>query len=695
MKAKTLIYLADLTHTGQIVASNVAPLGIGLLASYLLKTHKDDVEIELFKYPSDLNEALERRIPALIGFANYSWNLDISYQFASRIKEVAPETVLVFGGPNYGLTPEEIAAFWKRFPLIDFYVAKEGEIAFAKLYETLAENGFSAAKVKAGPVALPNCHYPSGDGIYMGELLPRIMDLSEIGSPYLDGMMDKFFDGVLIPMIHTTRGCPFTCTFCSEGSKYYSKVAKRIDLKDELEYIAERKGAVQDLVITDANFGMFNEDKAKAHIIKAVQEKHQWPRRILVSTGKNQKEKIIEVAGVLKGAMSIAASLQSTDATVLANINRSNISSDALNAIVKQSQDVDATTYTEIILGLPGDTVATHTQSLRDVANAGLGVIRMYQLILLPQTELNTPATREKFGMKTRFRINPRSFGKYVALGREIISIEHEEILISHDSLSFEDYLHCRQLDLTMEMMHNSGMFIELYGLCRWLEISWFDFLLRFFGKRREYGPDIAGIYDNFVNDSQVGLWNSREELESHVSAHIDEYLGNTDGTNEMAKSKAIAFFQYLKQLHAALYREMEAMLAERGLSDRIPPTYLSELMDFSIKRKENFIDSERTFSGVFHFDFFSLERKGYEADPKAYFHAEGAEFDFRHNQIQKDMILGYVGQYGANTIDGLGRILMRAPAKRMFRDFSTKNDFYVNGNNKHSSLNVYGGFSV
>ena len=42
------LYLADLTHTGQIVASNVMPLGIGLLASYI-KTHEVKIDIELFE----------------------------------------------------------------------------------------------------------------------------------------------------------------------------------------------------------------------------------------------------------------------------------------------------------------------------------------------------------------------------------------------------------------------------------------------------------------------------------------------------------------------------------------------------------------------------------------------------------------------------------------------------------------------
>ena len=692
---KELIYLADLTHTGQIVASNVSPLGIGLIASYLLKSHAHQVDIELFKYPEDFSRALATKIPRLVGFANYSWNLDLAYRYATRIKEVSPDTVVVFGGPNYGLTLEEIEDFWKRFPLIDFYVVKEGEVAFENLYRLLAQNKFSVAQIKAAAVPPANCHYISSGELKMGEILPRLTNLSVIGSPYLNGLMDKFFDGVLIPMIHTTRGCPFTCTFCSEGSKYYGAVAQRVELEEELTYIAERKGTVQDLVITDANFGMYDEDRAKAETIKRVKEKYNWPQHIIVSTGKNKKEKIIEVAGILKGSMSIAASLQSTDQAVLKNINRSNISIDALTAVVKQSEQVDATTYTEIILGLPGDSIATHTRSLRDVTTAGLGVVRMYQLILLPQTELNTPDTRRKYQIETKFRINPRSFGKYSILGHEIVSIEHEEILVSSLSLSFTDYLHCRELDLTVEMLHNSGMFLELAGLCSHLGYSWFDLLLRFFNNRRQHGESLALFYDNFSKDSQVGLWNSRQELERHVRHHIEEYIANTDGTNEMAKSKAIAFFQHLRPLHDALYSEMRALCTEKGEVGTELLAYLDEAKDFSIRRKENFVNFTQRSSGVYHYDFFVLEKLGFKVDPCEFHHEEGVEYFFYHNQSQIDMINSYVGQYGGRTIDGLGRILMRAPAKRMFRGFSSNQQHLVNTNNKFSSLNVYGGFSV
>jgi radical SAM superfamily enzyme YgiQ (UPF0313 family) len=666
------LYLADLTHTGQIVASNVSPLGIGLLAAYI-KRHVD-AEIELFKYPKDLEAGLNRGIPRIVGFSNYSWNCELSYKFAEQIKQESPETVIIFGGPNYGLSEGELNDFWKRHPLIDFYVVMEGEVALLHLLLRLRDANFNVAEIKSSADIPGNCHYLGKNGLVKGQLLPRVKDLSQLGSPYLEGLMDKFFDGVLIPMIHTTRGCPFTCAFCSEGNSYYSKVAQRKDLTEELRYIARKRGNISELIVTDANFGMYKEDADKARIIAEIQKEYGWPKRIIVSTGKNQKERVIDVANTLNGAISIAASLQSTDSAVLQNIKRSNISIDALNTIVQQSAQVDSTTYTEIILGLPGDSVEKHTQSLRDVVDAGLGIVRMYQLILLPQTELNTPETRERYGMHTKFRINPRSFGIYQVLGKNVSAVEAEEICVANNTLSYDDYFSCRELDLTVEIIHNTGMFVELLGLCQWIGCSWFDFVLAYHEQRRMLGPKLAALYDRFTSESQARLWGSREELEADVLLNMDRYLNDPAGTNEMAMSKAIAFFDLQEELHAALFSIMKKVLTERGLYDEMLAVYLHELQLFSRLRKEDFINTDADSVGKFHFDFFKIRDAGFNIDPRNCLNANPTKIFFSHSDRQKTLISSYIVQYG-KTVDGLGRILMRAPVKTLFRDITDSRD--------------------
>jgi radical SAM superfamily enzyme YgiQ (UPF0313 family) len=356
------------------------PLGIGLLGSHL-KSKVVNIDVELFKYPHDLAYNLESREPSILGFANYSWNFELSYEIARRVKKQYPKTVIVFGGPNYGLTTKEVDSFWDEYELIDFYIVLEGEKAFTRLVERLQATNFDLQVCKAEPELLMNCHYLHGGKVVRTPIAERLSELDSTPSPYIEGLMDKFFDNKLIPLTHTTRGCPFTCTFCTEGSKYYQKVAQRTKLEDELRYIAERRGVIPDLALSDANFGMFLQDKAKAQVIKKIKDEFGWPKRLVVSTGKNQKERILEVASILEGSLSVAASLQSTNTDILENIKRSNISLETLRAVVDGAKTADSPTYTEIILNLPGDTVQKHKKSIEDVINLGLGVVRMYQFI--------------------------------------------------------------------------------------------------------------------------------------------------------------------------------------------------------------------------------------------------------------------------------------------------------------------------
>jgi len=669
MTRKATIYLADLTHRGLVLSSNVFPLSIGLIGGYLLQQRPGKADIELFKYPEDFAAALERQPPDIIGFANYSWNFHLEYEFVRVIKELWPNTVIVFGGPNYGLEREEVDEFWRRYGLIDFYIVREGEPAFVDLVDALVEADFDAAAVKRSRRALPNCHYAVDGEIVIGPDLPRI-ELDLLPSPYVMGLMDKFFDENLAPMIHTTRGCPFRCTFCTEGAAYYNVVEQRVaSLEEELNYIAERVRGPRDLYISDANFGMFKPDFEKARLIAESQKRHNYPRYIHVSTGKNQKERVIEIAQMLNGALNMAASLQSTDPTVLANVERSNISLDKLSGAGLLANKADTGTYSELILGLPGETVAAHRQSLRDTVQANFDNIRMYQLIMLPQTKLNTPSTRRQFAMKSKHRIMPRSFGRYELAGRSFVAVESEEILVENSTLSYDDYVTCREMDLTVEILHNGKVYAEIQGVCAAQGLSWFDFIMRFFDKRRSFTPGITRLYDEFSRGMSARLWPDREELSAWVKANIDEMLRDERGTNEMSMGKATAFFELFDELNDVLFAELRAWLAELGRLDAATAEFLDELKVFSRMRKANLTDFDTVIEGVFRFDMKAQERANF-ALPPAEVSLGGAPGHFRiaHTPAQQEQLSAYVREFG-KTHDGLGKMLMRYPhVHRVFR---------------------------
>ena len=75
----------------------------------------------------------------------------------------------------------------------------------------------------------------------------RIMDLSEVPSPYIMGLfdhLDEMYPGkIWNAVIETNRGCPFMCTFCDWGGTTFSKVKKfgLNALKKNLDWMGQKQ----------------------------------------------------------------------------------------------------------------------------------------------------------------------------------------------------------------------------------------------------------------------------------------------------------------------------------------------------------------------------------------------------------------------------------------------------------------------
>ena len=67
MKNKKLkIFLCDLTYDTIILVSDTIPINIGFIASYLKKHLKDEIDVELFKYPNEVIKRIKSSPPDMI-----------------------------------------------------------------------------------------------------------------------------------------------------------------------------------------------------------------------------------------------------------------------------------------------------------------------------------------------------------------------------------------------------------------------------------------------------------------------------------------------------------------------------------------------------------------------------------------------------------------------------------------------------
>ncbi len=482
---KILAYFADLTHTAEGINAKTFPLGIGCVVAYAQQEIGDFLATELFKLPKDLDEALSTKIPDLLCLSNYSWNFRLAYKFAQLAKEKKPDLIVVMGGPNYPLDEEKKVDFLKKNHLIDFYIANEGEEGFVDLLRKLKSNNLDAEIIKSKEEPIINCEYLHNDRLIQGTNR-RIEDLDLIPSPYTSGVLDDFFDLSLIPLFETNRGCPFACTFCSDGIDFKSRVFRYSEARtaQTLEYISKKITNCNELSITDLNFGMYEADIITAKKIAQIKSETGYPISFYGTAGKNKPDRTIQVTNIINaeglGKGMIGAALQSTDPEVLDAIKRSNISIDKYLKVTSYGKEKGAETYSEIILGLPMDTLEKHFKSLQTAVDMGMSKVRMYQLILLNGSEMDTPETRQKYVMRTKWRVLPGCAGIYSILGEDHPVAEYEEIVIETNSLKYQEYLDCRIMNLIVEVFVNSAWFEEIGGLLIELGFSRFEFLVYF-----------------------------------------------------------------------------------------------------------------------------------------------------------------------------------------------------------------------
>ena len=115
--------------------------------------------------------------------------------------------------PNY----KDLKEYDRASPKANRLVIFDGDLLHTGCSPTkhknriLINSNFDKSKVKNN---LRSVHSQNNNETFLTEELPRLPNLSLAPSPYLMGKLDEFFDGKLVPLIQTNRGCPFSCTFC-------------------------------------------------------------------------------------------------------------------------------------------------------------------------------------------------------------------------------------------------------------------------------------------------------------------------------------------------------------------------------------------------------------------------------------------------------------------------------------------------
>ena len=681
------VFLCDLTYDTIILVSDTIPINIGFIGSYMKKKFRDNVSIELFKYPNDAIKEIKKNPPDVIGFSNYSWNSNLSEYVASIAKKVNPKIFTVQGGTNFPHQSNLQEIFLKDRPYTDFYTLLEAEKSCSNIVERILNSDFDRKKVFSKPIDGVVFVHPETKKFIKGNYVDRIKDLDEIPSPYLNGMLDKFFDGNLTPFIETNRGCPFTCSFCHTGSDYFHKLNKfsKKRVEDEINYIGEKAGnlGISNLHMADVNFGMYPQDRLTCEFLKRSKEKYGWPKQIMATTGKNSKDRVMEITNILGDMFSINMSMQSMDEQVLKNIKRANIKLDHMIDVNTHLINQGRSTKAELIIGLPGETKESFLTGLDNVLNSKSTSVTIYTLMMLHGTEFKNPEYRKQFGYKSKFRIVPLNFGDYE--NKKIF--DYEEVGIQTKNISFEDYLYLRVIALLVESIHNGRPFNEFFLYAKTYNIQPASLLKILYDNIDQASEKIQNLINAFLEETKGELWESEEKLLEFYRKDLN-YLKLKNGElggNLIYKYKSRNLVEnssdWVELFEEQLFKEI--INKNKNIKDTTKiKNELKEIGQFCRLKTNGLLNpliNTKAISYSFNYNIIDwIDNYEIENNLKNYLLAEKQKFIFSYTKDQLQVRKDVFKRYGT-SINALSKIVTRiSNLESQFRKVRHENDNHL-----------------
>ncbi len=410
--------------------------GLAMLSGVAKQQFRGGVEIKIVDAEveeltlAEVKDLFRTFRPDILGLTSMTPLIYSAYKCAAAAKEVRPETFVILGGPHITEEPDGTLAECGE---IDVGVLGEGELTFVDLIRF----------VKTGLPTLADI-----DGIIFrngetGKVTTRdrkkIRDLDELPFPdYGQFRMDLYN-----PPVHkykidntfsivTSRGCPYSCTFCSTAvhtKKYRTYSPERV--VDEIQFLKESYGA-RGITIQDSLFTMHR--RRVVEICENLIERQlniKWAANARV----DQVDKELLTLMKRAGCWVLAFGVESGNQHMLDQMKKK-YKLDRAPEAIRMTREARIETRASYLLGLPGETYESAMKTIAFAKDIASNVATFHFAVPFPGTELLTQCRSD-----SNYQDIP--WGKMVLMGDRplfVPSTISESDLISLYNLAWKTY---------------------------------------------------------------------------------------------------------------------------------------------------------------------------------------------------------------------------------------------------------------
>lgn len=539
------------------------PYTIATLVSYCLsieriKKHYNFEPVFLFK--KNIEQDIEYAKDADVLLCScYAWNWEITKYLAASVRRINPKCLIIFGGPQI---PYNHNDFFTVHGYVDILVHGEGEVATAEILNKFILGNFTLSEIDI---------HGTETKFRKSKDREKIQDLSIIPSPYTSELIWKLAPPIgninYLATWETYRGCPFSCAFCDWGAASTKKLRKFQEERifAEAEWFGKNK--ILYVECCDSNFGLFTErDSRLVKKLSSVKQQYHFPEKINLVWIKNSSSKIIPIAkGLAESNLlrSISLSVQSLYPKTLEAIKRKNIKFDTLEGLIKEFAKENLPSYTELIMGLPEETVDSFKDSWNTIAGIyPLPMILVWNCGVYPNAPMNDREYRQKYKIET---FKSPMFMRYSEKPSSNDIREYQYMVKSTSALSEDQMKEIYLFNWTMMVFHAFGLS---------------EYIARYYYK--EHGINYRTFYEKFIEFFRGGdglihkeilgvIKHADEGFDGKPWDYYDDSIGNISWTIEEAG------WLHLTKNKNLLRMEFELFLQSLGVEEN----RMRDLLDF------------------------------------------------------------------------------------------------------------------
>lgn len=387
---------------------------LNLAVRYLKKYVEANSDLKIEIYETNINNQVFNIIkdiyelnPDKIIFSTYIWNKEYVVEIVRELKKVLPNVEIILGGP-------EVSYKWEKFmanmPEIDALLLGEGEKVILNFLT-------KKDKKALGVVCREN-----GEIIFNG-IEPIIENLDIVPFPYEDWELE---DRTKIFYYESSRGCPFSCSYClssiDKTVRYYSLDRVKKDLKRFLD------SPIKLLKFVDRTFNLKKERYME--IWKFLLENYREGITFHFEINANifDDETLDFLEKVPKGYFQFEIGVQSINPETMVAIKRNNILDKLAHNVRRISRNIHL--HLDLIAGLPYETYDIFKDSFNYVYNLKPEMIQLGFLKLLKGTQMYDEV--EKYQYKYYSKPPYEVFSnKFISFG-ELVKLKNLEKMLDY-----------------------------------------------------------------------------------------------------------------------------------------------------------------------------------------------------------------------------------------------------------------------